>query len=250
LTETIPRVLIMTSALDEGIKLERTIEGVREFVRGPGSRGATFEILVVDDGSSDGWPQSLVACLGFALIRNPVNRGAGYSVRVAIDYAQERGHDILVTIAGNNKDDAREIPRLIEPSARGEADLVQGSRYLSGGGFGNMPLYRQLATRFVHPILFSLVARQWMTDSTNGFRAVSVRILRDERFRLHQSWLDRYELEPYLLFRAIRLGYRVREVPVTKVYPARALGYTKMRPVTGWWSILRPLVIVGLGIRR
>jgi len=61
---------------------------------------------------------------------------------------------------------------------------------------------------------------------------------------------DEYELEPYLYLRAIRLGYRTTEVPVTKVYPPKALGQTKMRPVVGWWSILRPLVYVGLGLRR
>jgi len=38
-------------------------------------------------------------------------------------------------------------------------------------------------------------------------------------------------------------------VPVTKIYPPKAIGYTKMRPITGWWSMLRPLVLLGLGLR-
>src|SRR5436305_1725275 len=50
--------------------------------------------------------------------------------------------------------------------------------------------------------------------------------------------------------RAVRLGYRTAEVPVTKVYPPRHLGQTKMKPLTGWWSILRPLVYAGLRPRR
>ena len=48
----------------------------------------------------------------------------------------------------------------------------------------------------------------------------------------------------------IELGYRTVEVPVTKVYPPKALGQTKMPPVTGWWSMLRPLVYLGLGLKR
>lgn len=65
-----------------------------------------------------------------------------------------------------------------------------------------------------------------------------------------QEWLDEYELEPYLYYKVIRLGYKAGEVPVTKIYPPKKLGYTKMRPVVGWWSILRPLFLLGLGIRK
>jgi len=53
-----------------------------------------------------------------------------------------------------------------------------------------------------------------------------------------------------LLYQAIKLGYRHCEVPVTKIYPRHARGYTKMRPIIGWWSILRPIVLLGLGLRK
>ena len=86
-----------------------------------------------------------------------------------------------------------------------------------------------------------------MTDTTNGFRAVRRAVLEDPRIDLEPAWLDRYALEPYFLIRAIRLRWRVGEVPVTKIYPPRSEGYTKMKPVTGWWSILSPILLVGLG---
>ena len=54
-------------------------------------------------------------------------------------------------------------------------------------------------------------------------------------------------MEPYVLLRAIRLGYTVLEVPVTKTYPPKELGQTKMKPLVGWWSIMRPVVYAGLG---
>ena len=88
-----------------------------------------------------------------------------------------------------------------------------------------------------------------MTESTNGFRAFRTALLRDPRINWRQQWLDRYELEPYLLLKAITLGYRHCEVPVTKIYPPHQLGYTKMRPFVDWWSILRPVVYLGLGLR-
>jgi hypothetical protein len=112
-----------------------------------------------------------------------------------------------------------------------------------------MPLYRRIATR-IHPLLFSLVAGRRVSESTNGFRAIHRRVLADPRLDLSAPWLDEYELEPYLYLRAIRLGYATAEVPVSKVYPPKQVGQTKMKPVSGWWSILRPLVYVGLGIRR
>ncbi len=139
---------------------------------------------------------------------------------------------------------------LLDPIADDRADFVQGSRFLKrGASFGAMPAYRQVATR-LHPLLFSLVARRWITESTNGFRAVRTRVLADPRLNLSQTWLRQYELEPYLYLRSIQLGYRTEEVPVTKIYQPKYLGQTKMKPIAGWWSILRPLVYVGLGLRK
>jgi dolichol-phosphate mannosyltransferase len=112
-----------------------------------------------------------------------------------------------------------------------------------------MPLYRRIATR-IHPLLFSLCTRKRLTESTNGFRAFKTAILHDPRINWRQDWLDKYELEPYLLYKAITLGYKHTEVPVTKIYPPKSLGYTKMKAIKGWWSILRPVVYLALGIKK
>ena len=113
-----------------------------------------------------------------------------------------------------------------------------------------MPRYRVFATRVVHPLVFSMAARKRVTESTNGFRAFRTSILRDPRIDWRQDWLDRYELEPYLMLKAIRLGYRHVEVAVTKIYPPHMQGYTKMRPGIDWWSILRPVIYLGLGLKK
>ncbi len=113
-----------------------------------------------------------------------------------------------------------------------------------------MPFYRRIATQFVHPFLFSLFTGRRITDSTNGFRAVRITLLDDKRINLYQDWLNEYELEPYLFFKALRLGYKVKEVPVSKIYPPKIEGYTKMKPFSGWWSIMRPVLFLGLGIKK
>jgi dolichol-phosphate mannosyltransferase len=207
------------------------------------------EVAVLDDGSTDGTPEE-IARRGAKLLRHSHRRGVGAGIRTAINYARENRFDILVIMAGNDKDRAEEIPRLLQPIIKDGYDFVQGSRYLPGGSFGNMPAYRRIATQFVHPLLFSLVTRARITDSTNGFRAFRLAIFDDPRINLDQPWLDQYELEPYVFFKALTLGYKVKEVAVTKIYPEHRLGYTKMKPITGWWSILRPLLLLGLRLRK
>jgi len=102
----------------------------------------------------------------------------------------------------------------------------------------------------MHPMLMSIITGKKVTDSTNGFRAFHLSIFKDKRIDISQDWLDKYELEPYLLYKAIKLGYNFKEAAVTKFYPPKKLGYTKMKPIVGWWSILRPLVFLGLGIKK
>lgn len=223
-------------------------EKIREVIRRT-PREIVDELLIVDDGSTDGSPD-VCESLGATVIRLERTVGVGAALREGFRHAVDRGFDVAVVMAGNNKDAPEEIPLLLEPIARGEAMFVQGSRFLKrDADFGDMPLYRRIATR-IHPLLFSLAARKRVTESTNGFRAIHRRVLTDPRIDLGQPWLNEYELEPYLYLRTIQLGYRSAEVPVTKTYPHRAVGQTKMKPLTGWWSILRPLVYVGLGVRR
>ena len=176
-------------------------------------------------------------------------RGAGYGVRKILDYAKNQGYKAVFFTSGNDKDDPKDIEKLRKAIEEG-FDLVQGSRYLPGGEQGNMPLYRRLTTKFMHPLLFSFISGRRITDSTNGFRAVRLSMLDDDRINLYQDWLDEYELEPYLFYKAIKLGYKVKEVPVRKIYPPKAEGYSKMQPFKGWWSILRPLFYLGLGIKK
>jgi dolichol-phosphate mannosyltransferase len=206
------------------------------------------EILVVDDGSNDASAE-LATNSGASVLRLSRTIGVGAAIRIGYDHAIDNGYDIAVVIAGNNKDTPDEITRLLDPIVEERADFVQGSRFISGEtSFGAMPLYRKLATR-LHPVLFSLAARRKVTDSTNGFRAIRIDVLADPRIDLDQDWLAKYELEPYLYLKVLRLGYRVEEVPVTKIYPAKALGQTKMKPMIDWWHILSPIIYVGLGIK-
>lgn len=211
-------------------------------------RNLVDEILVIDDASTDNTPK-VVKQKGAKLISHKSQQGVGAAIRTAIKYACSNGFDIIVILAGNDKDRPSEIPILLKPIIEENYDFVQGSRYLPGGTYGNMPFYRRIATK-IHPLLFSIATGKRVTDSTNGFRAIRLSIFSDEQIAIDQEWLDKYELEPYIMYKAIKLGYRFKEVPVTKIYPPKELGYTKMKPIIGWWSILRPIFLLAARIKK
>jgi dolichol-phosphate mannosyltransferase len=101
----------------------------------------------------------------------------------------------------------------------------------------------------VYSIAFSILSGRRVTDATNGFRIFRSSILTDPRIDLSQAWLTSYDLEPYLLFKAIRGGYQVIEHPVTVVYHASG-GYTKMRGLRDWWRLFRPALLLRSGVKR
>jgi dolichol-phosphate mannosyltransferase len=203
--------------------------------------------VVVDDGSTDTTAEEAQAA-GAVVVTHRENIGVGAAIRTGIRYAEAQGFEIVVIMASDDQDDPTEIWRLLEAITQGGWDYAHGSRYLPGGARVHNPLSRIVLTRG-YSLLFSIVARRWTTDASNGFRAFKTSIVRN--MDLDQHWLDRYELEPYLYYQAIRQGCRVTEVPVTKRYPAdRSVGYTKMRPFRDWWRISRPLWYLGLGLKK
>lgn len=233
-------LVIVVFCYNEKIKIGRTLARF--------SNHPEWDVWVMDDGSTDGCTDGIAEEYGVRVIRHETNRGAGAGVRTVFQEFLRSEYQVVVLVAGNDKDRPEDVMRAAAPVFAGEKDIVQGSRYLPGGEIANIPLYRQLATRYVHPRLFNLVSGLRMTDTTNGFRAIHRRVLEDPAMDLSSPQLDKYDLEPYFLLKSVRLGYRLGEVPVRKIYPEGNLSYTKMKPVTGWWSILRPLVYFGLGI--
>jgi dolichol-phosphate mannosyltransferase len=184
------------------------------------------------------------------IIKNAERTGVGSSLRQGLTYLAETEHEICVVMAGNGKDDPAEIERLIEPVVKGECDYVQGSRYQPGGKRSRMPFVRTVFNR-LYPLIWSLLTQKKCTDVTNGYRCFRLNILHDHRIDLDQRWLSGYSLEYYIHYKVLALGYRTKEVPVTKTYPfGNKGGYSKIQPLKDWWPIISPLILLFLGARR
>jgi len=234
--------LCVVFAYNEGNKLEDTLK------RFPPLSEREYDLVIGDDGSTDGCVRDeYINKYGVKIIiRNESNSGLSNIMKKVFHWAMENGYDAIANLNGNNKDEPKEITNLFAKIEEGY-DFVQGARYIHGGKYGNMPLYRYIATKYVHPNLFSLISGKKVHDTTNGFRAFRVSILRDPRINVFQDRIQKYELESYMYYSVIKLNYKSTEIPATRIYPQRKQGFTKIKPFIGWWYMLRPLIGIKLG---
>jgi len=200
------------------------------------------DIIIVDGGSTD-------SSLGLESLQQNgvhgllVKTGPGKlsaQLRCAYAFALDQGYEGIVTIDGNDKDDPEAIPRFIEALKQG-VDFVQASRFIAGGVAENTPKSRDVAIRWIHaPMLMLFSGFRW-TDTTQGFRAYSRRMLMDPRIAPFRDSFVTYELLAYLSYRAPRLGYRCQEMPTARRYPLGAVP-TKISSLQGNLEVLRILV--------
>lgn len=197
------------------------------------------DILLVDGGSTDGSLKPDVlqtqGVRGLLVKTGPGKLSA--QLRCAYAFALEQGYAGIITIDGNNKDDPEAIPRFINALQDG-TDFVQASRYLPGGVGENTPRLREFAIRWIHAPLLSLCAGFHWTDTTQGFRAYSRRLLLDPKVAPFRDIFATYELLAYLSYRAPKLGYRCIELPTIRRYPTTGQVPTKISSIKGNLSVL------------
>lgn len=204
---------------------------------------AIADIVIVDGGSSDdSLDPGFLASRGVRALL--VKTGPGrLSAQLRCGYAcvLDDGYEDIVTIDGNNKDDPEAIPHFISALRRG-VDFVQASRFIPGGVAENTPLARDLAIRGIHAPLLRLFSGFPWTDTTQGFRAYSRRMLLDQKLNIFRAIFSDYELLAYLSYRAPRLGFRCAELPSKRVYPGGGAIPTKISSVRGNASVLMTLI--------
>lgn len=229
------RYCVAVVVLNEGERLKMQLQRMQPY--------ATVADIIVSDGrSSDGSTDpDLLKSRDVRALLTTDQMGLATATRVAIDFALRQGYDGIITLDGNGKDGVEAIPDFIKSLDEG-FDLIQGSRFMAGGFHENTPLERYIGVRYVVAPLIAL-GGFWYTDPTNAFRALSRRFLIDERLQPLRPVFVRFNLHHYLLLQAARLGFRIKEIPVRRVYPSDGSIPTKITSLKTKLLFVRELLL-------
>ena len=233
---------LVIPVINEGNRILNLLARIQKLIE-----SKVIDVIIVDGGSTDGsLEEGRLKALGVNSLLLKTDQGklsaqllCGYS------YALERGYTGILTIDGNDKDDPAAIALMLAKLDEG-FDFVQASRFIKGGKGENTPKSRDLAIRLIHAPMLSLASGFHWTDTTQGFRAYSRKLLIDENVSIFRECFKGYELLAYLSYVAPKLGFRCIEVPSIRRYPKGEVP-TKISAFRGNLNVLEVLVKTCLG---
>jgi glycosyltransferase involved in cell wall biosynthesis len=159
------RRIAIVPAFNEEATVGSVIDEIHAFDPG-------FQVVVVDDGSSDRTAAVAIEH-GAHVLKLPFNLGIGGAMQTGYRFAWENGFDLAVQVDGDGQHDPKELPQLLEPVLDGSVDMAVGTRFAGAESY-RVPLLRRLAIGFFARTI-SLLVRQRVTDTTSGFRCVNRR---------------------------------------------------------------------------
>lgn len=200
-------------------------------------------VLVIDDGSTDRTVEVAKEAGADYVYQMPQNSGLGAAVRQGLQQCLRHGADIGVMIDADNEYPAEQIPELLAPIFKGEADYTMGSRFL--GEIRGMKWHRRIGN-YCFTFLQSLLLRTWIYDGQSGMRAFSRQAME------HADIIHDYNYAQVLTLNLVRKGFRMKEVPIR--YKVRTTGQsfikfgaymTAVLPAI-WREIKRPVQKVAI----
>jgi dolichol-phosphate mannosyltransferase len=201
-------------------------ENIEAIVQAVLKADARVDILVVDDNSPDGTGQLADALAAkdprVRVLHREKKEGLGRAYLAAFRWALAEGYTYILEMDADFSHDPRYLPSFLDAAQAG-ADLVLGSRYVTGGGTVNWGVGRQLISRGG-----SLYARSILgvgiRDLTGGFKCFHRRVL--ESINLDEVKSTGYAFQIELTYRTLKKGFTVREIPI--VFEDRRVGHSKM----------------------
>ena len=166
-----------------------------------------FDVLVVDDGSSDETAR-LAAEAGAKVVSHPFNIRYGAALQTGYLYALRHGYSLIVQLDADGQHDPADVALLAAPILAGKADLVVGSRFHAASRY-RMPLLRRIGSQWFRLLVRTLSGVE-LGDPTSGLQAISRDVL--ELYATDAFPLDYPDADVLVL--AARSGFRIAEVPV------------------------------------
>ena len=206
-----------------------------------------IDILIMDGGSIDNSlnPENLrVKGINGLLIKKGPGK-LGSQLRIAYARSLVMGYEGVITIDGNNKDQPQAIKDFIHLLDKGY-DFVQGSRFVKNGKHVNTPLLRYLGIRLIHAPLLSIASNFRWTDTTQGFRGYSRRLIESNKICLFRNIFKNYEMLAYLSYICPKEDFRCIEIPTSRIYPKGKIP-TKISPLRGEVNVMITLFRACLG---
>jgi dolichol-phosphate mannosyltransferase len=220
-----PLISVIVPIYNEEDTLQELLEWVR---RAPFRK----EIIVVDDGSTDKTPDILAECSDIIALRHPQNRGKGAAIRTALQYATG---DIVIIQDADLEYDPEEIPKVVEPIIKGEAQVVYGSRFFRGLP-PDMPFPNKIANRILAWAVRVLFGYP-LSDEATCYKAFRTELLRSMNLKC-----ERFEFCPEVTAKTLKRGIPIHEVELTRYRPRRKAEGKKIRWTDGLeaiWTLLR-----------
>jgi hypothetical protein len=234
---TAPALAVKRIAIVPAFNEEESVTAVIEEIR---SFDADFEVVVVDDGSTDGTAAAATA-LGAQVVRLPFNLGIGGAVQTGFRYAFEHGFQLAVRVDGDGQHDPAQLGALLGPILADEADIVVGSRFASDGGYRSSRS-RRLGISILAKTLSMIVHRR-VTDPTSGFQALNRRAI--ALFAADYPH-DYPEVEAALMVHKHEL--RMTEVPVQM--RERAAGQSSIGALASVYYMVKVMLALFVGLFR
>ena len=227
--------LAIVPAYNEGEMVARVVREIRR-------HAPNFDVLVVDDGSTDATAAEAEAENAIVL-RHPYNLGIGGAMQSGYKYALRHGYDVAVQVDGDGQHKPEYIPKMLNAlrTAGDEADMVYGSRFRGNPGY-KVPLGRRLGN-LIFSIVLSAITRKRITDPTSGFRMTNRRGI--ELFARDYPH-DYPEVEALLMLHAHHL--RIHEVQVRM--NARGFGRSSIDYPRSAYYMAKVLLALFVGLFR
>ncbi len=201
---------------------ESTLEAVLDRIPRSIFDDFSCEILIVDDASTDRTFEIGKAYseqhpdIKITVLKNSLNQGYGGNQKVGYTYAIQKGFDYVAMLHGDGQYAPEELPRLLEPLVKGEADAVFGSRMMERFAAlkGGMPLYKFVGNKILTGIE-NVLLRTKLSEFHSGYRIYSVRALKKIPFRLNSNV---FHFDTEIIVQLLNAGFKIKELPIPTYY--------------------------------